>query len=323
MLAIDQRGSLRKMIGARRQTSSKDVTAEEMRRVKRIVTASIGPLATAVLTDPIYGYPAGADGLPPSTGLLLAAEVTGYEAANEQERRSRLLEEWSVEDALRTGADGVKLLVWHHPDASSETHRHQQDVVQALGEQCAASEMPFVLEAVTYALDGEDPKGESFARLKPDLVVDAARTYSDPRFQVTLLKLEFPANLKNVEEFQSSSFAADGVVYGLSEVRSACQRLNAAAGVPWVILSAGVDPDEFLENVRLANEAGSSGFLCGRVVWKHVLDAFPDESRMRALSETQGRRHFERIRNANDTAKPWHQHARFARVHVEQEITHV
>lgn len=137
--------------------------------------------------------------------------------------------------------------------------------------------MPFVLEVVTYPLRGQDKKGEAFARLKPELVADAARTYSEPRFHVDLLKLEFPANLKYAEEFQGASFAAGRAVYGLDEVRSACREVDSAAAVPWVILSAGVDSDEFIEDVRLANEAGASGFLCGRAVWKRIVDAFPDD----------------------------------------------
>ena len=142
-------------------------------------------------------------------------------------------------------------------------------------------------------------------------MVDGARAYSDPRFGVDLLKLEFPAHLKYVEEYQDHPFARGEVVGDLTDVEEACRRLDAAAATPWVILSAGVDPDEFVENIRLANAAGASGFLGGRAVWKRVVDYFPDEERMREFMQRDGRAHFRAIREANEKARPWYTHPRF------------
>ena len=311
MLAIDQRGSLQRMLGTHRGVAAEAVTGDEMSLVKRVVTASIAPLASAVLTDPLYGYPGSVDVIPPEVGILLALEITGYEAANEVERLSRLLEDWSVEDIQRVGADAVKLLIWHNPEASAATQRHQQEVVRSVGEACARNAKTYVLEIVTYSLDPRLAKGPDFARVKPDFVVDAAGTYADPAFGVDLLKLEFPADLKFTEEYQGHDFGKGTVVYDLATVEEACRRLDAASEVPWVILSAGVDPAEFTENIRLSNAAGASGFLCGRAVWKHVVDHFPHEENMRAFMESTGRRYFEQIREANEEAVPWQQHRRF------------
>lgn len=66
MLAIDQRGSLQKMIGARMQMSPERVGAKHLRLVKHFVTEAIAPLATAVLTDPLNGYPSSVEVIPPS-----------------------------------------------------------------------------------------------------------------------------------------------------------------------------------------------------------------------------------------------------------------
>ncbi len=43
---------------------------------------------------------------------------------------------------------------------------------------------------------------------------------------------------------------------------------NAASSAPWILLSAGVDFDEFAIQVRIACTAGASGFLAGRAVWQ-------------------------------------------------------
>src|SRR5690606_14632985 len=122
ILAIDQRGSLRRMSAPLPNGSTE---ADSMRRVKRAVTSAVAPYATAVLPDPLYGLGASIDVIPPDVGILLSLEKTGYEASNASERLSRMIDGWSVERILRCGADAVKLLIWHHPEASDATHRHQ------------------------------------------------------------------------------------------------------------------------------------------------------------------------------------------------------
>jgi tagatose 1,6-diphosphate aldolase len=308
MLAIDQRGSLLSMIAAQTGRAEAEVTAEEMTAVKRAITAAVAPLATAVLADPLFGYPQTEGDIPAGCGVLLAGEVTGYEAAGDGERRSRLLDGWTVEHTVRLGADAAKLLLWHNPEASAATHAHQQAVVESVGAACAAHDLPFVLEIVTYPMAGLQRGTADWACAKPALVADAAAVYSAPRFGVDLLKLEFPADLKYVEEYRDRPFASGEVVYGLDVVRDACTATNDASAVPWVILSAGVDPDEFVENVGLVGGAGASGFLCGRAVWKRVVEGFPSEARMRSLAAAVAAPAFARIRAANAHARPWTAH---------------
>ena len=54
-------------------------------------------------------------------------------------------------------------------------------------------------------------------------------------------------------------------------LRSACAALTKAISSPWVVLSSGVEPDEFPRAVELACKEGASGFLAGRAVWKPVI----------------------------------------------------
>ena len=49
------------------------------------------------------------------------------------------------------------------------------------------------------------------------------------------------------------SFYAGDSAYELAEVKEVCQKLDEASTLPWVILSAGVDIEEFIENVHLAS----------------------------------------------------------------------
>lgn len=312
MLAVDQRQSLRGMIAEQQKRSREAVPAEALTLVKRVVAETIAPLSSAILLDPVYGFPTALKRVPSYGGVLVSAEVTGYESVRSGERRSRLVDTWAPKRWREAGVDAVKLLLWHHPGVSDATRRHQENLVQQVGAQCAEAGLPLLLEAKVYALD-ETLTDEAWARKKPEYVIDAATTYSAPRFGVDMLKLDFPGDLKYTAAFRPphTSWGKDTAAYELSEVRGFCRRLDAAARVPWVILSAGVELDEFIRCIEFANAAGASGYLCGRTVWKHVLEAFPDEERMRRHMEGEGKQRFEAIRRANVAARPWHEHPRF------------
>jgi len=315
MMAIDQRGSLSNAIAKVTNRSAEQVSGEELARAKEVITRILAPYATAVLTDPIYGYPYSFQSMPQGIGLLLAHEETGYERSGPtgNERKTNLIEGWSVEKAQQAGADAVKLLLYYRPDTSEEVRRHQQDLVQRLGEECEQTCMPFLLELVSYALEEGGTNTDEFARKKPDLVIRSAREFSAPKYKVDVLKLEFPADLKRTREFCGGAF--DGqerqTVYELSEVREFCRQLNEAAGVPWVILSAGVDIEEFLIQVGLATEAGASGFLCGRAIWKDVVAFYPDVASMEKWLRSEGAYNFLRANAYAQRALPWFGHRRF------------
>jgi tagatose-1,6-bisphosphate aldolase len=70
-----------------------------------------------------------------------------------------------------------------------------------------------------------------------------------------------------------------------------------ATGVPWVLLSAGVDFPTFQRQAEIACEAGASGVVVGRAVWAEALEIAADAerewflntiavSRMRVLNDT-------------------------------------
>lgn len=301
MIAVDQRTSLKRML----DLSEVEAERRALQAVKRTVAQFIAPLATAILTDPIYGYPASLGAIPSGTGLMLAVEVSGYETAGDAERRSRLLEDFRVGDVSTAGADGAKLLIWHHPDASAETQEHQRGIVRRVGAACRKIGLPFILEIVPYGLSASKNSPEHLRR-KPELVLDGVRTYSAPEYGVDLFKVPFPADLKYTDSYQGTPYAKGSVLFERSEVEAVCRELNEAASAPWVILSAGVDPDEFIENVRIANAAGASGFLCGRAVWKKVVQHVPNEQEMARFMEEYGCVQFRRLREANAGAHSWY-----------------
>ena len=260
MMAIDQRGSMVQALADALNTDKTDVRYEDVAAIKTLITRILTPNATAVLTDPIYGHPYSITEVPRDVALLLAYEESGYvsEGVAENERLSNPIENWTIGKAQRAGADAIKLLAYYHPDASAETLEHQQAFVRHVGDACEKHDLPFLLELVSYALEGTT-KSAAFAKQKPDLVIRSVAEFIDPSYKVDILKLEFPADLKYTAAYQNASFYAGESAYELAEVKEACQKLDETSTLPWVILSAGVDIEEFIENVNLATDAGASG----------------------------------------------------------------
>lgn len=315
MLAIDQRGALQSMLSKVLGREPASIGAEELTTTKKVITRVLAPFATAVLTDPVYGYPASVEDIPGSVGLLLAHEQTGYEKSGPdgRERRSRLLEDWNAQKSRLAGANAAKLLIYYNPDASDETLKHQHSLVRALGEECERLELAYLLEIVTHPLAEPSADSPQFARKKPELVVRSAAEFSKPEYKVDVLKLEFPADLKYAYEYARGAFdrREREPVYDLKEVENWCARLDQACGTPWVILSAGVDIEEFLANVELAAEAGASGFLCGRAIWKDAVNLYPDVDAMESHLRTRGAYNFLRCNATAARARPWYEHRRF------------
>src|SRR5437870_473651 len=132
MIAMDQRGSLQKML---HPENPKAATYEEMEAVKLGVTEALAPHASGYLLDPEYGVASVVNRfvLPGRTGLLVALEQSGYEKKGNW-RLTTLLDGWSVEKVKRLGASAAKLLIFFNPDAPREIVDHDFNVFRGLVE---------------------------------------------------------------------------------------------------------------------------------------------------------------------------------------------
>ena len=65
-------------------------------------------------------------------------------------------------------------------------------------------------------------------------------------------------------------------------------RICREAGAPWVLLSAGVTPAQFLRVMRYAYAAGAHGFLAGRAIWASALQRYPDLPACEEVLRTEG-----------------------------------
>lgn len=244
VLAIDHRDNL---LAELNRHASAPLNDADFVGFKIQVIRALAPAASAVLTDPAYGLGPGIveGAIGGDVGLLSPLEITDY-SLHPSRRSLRLIPGWSVRKVKRVGAQGVKLLVYYNPRADSA--RRARDTVARIVEECHRYDLPLFLEPIAYSTDEHRP-------LTPDALlagmVDAAETFT--HMGVDVLKLQFPVD---------ASQAPDEYRW-----RAALAAVDAACGVPWVLLSGGVEFATFRRQVELACEAGASGVIVGRAVW--------------------------------------------------------
>src|SRR5437660_4873632 len=159
--AMDQRGSLMREIGKQGGAG----TPESLTEFKTAVTRALTPYATAILMDPEYGLPA-LRAKAPSAGVLLAYERSGYDADPEN-RMPDVLERWTVRRLVEAGANGIKVLIYYDPFDDADLNLRKQIVIERIGAECAASDVPLYVEPLAYKKGVVDEKGLEFAKKKP------------------------------------------------------------------------------------------------------------------------------------------------------------
>ena len=287
MCAIDHRGALRRALNKKDPDA---VSYQDIVDFKLDLCQTVAPFASAILLDPEYGagQAIAAGLLPGSKGLLVSMEKTGY-AGNSTARITKLLPGWSVKKAKRIGASAVKLLIYFRPDLKDVASK-QLDLVARLADQCLEEDIAFLVEPVSYPIEESGASSKKYAEIKPSLVIETARKIT--ALPIDVLKAEFPADIKFEQDEEK--------LLGL------CRELNQASRLPWVLLSAGVDFDSFRKQVKIACEAGASGFLAGRALWQEGAQIRSREERMDFFHNTAAPRLKELAEIADSYGKPWY-----------------
>jgi tagatose 1,6-diphosphate aldolase len=242
-LALDHRQNLRKANPA-------FVNDEELSHFKLDVVSALASDATAVLLDPeVSAAQAIAQyAIPKEIGLVVALESTGY-TGDTTARHAQIIPGWSVEKAKRMGASAVKLLVYYHPDSS--VANKTESFVRQVAEDCAKHDLLLMLEPLSYSLD---EKKKLTTEQKHYVVIETARRLTP--LNVDILKAEFPLARTEIDP---------------NLWKSACEEISSASCVPWILLSAAVDYETYLDQVTVACNAGASGIAVGRAVWQEAV----------------------------------------------------
>ncbi|EOW86942.1 tagatose-bisphosphate aldolase [Enterococcus dispar] len=288
-LAIDQRGALKKMINKYQDTEAQGVQIEDF---KKIVSSELTQYASSILLDPEYGLPA-AKVRAENAGLLLAYEKTGYDASTPG-RLPDILSIWSVKRLKEAGADACKFLLYYDVDECDEINDQKKAFMERIGSECAAEDLPFFLELVSYDANDANASTKEYAVKKPHKVIEMMKEFSKPRYGVDVLKMEVPVNMNYVE-----GYAKGEVAYTKEEAMAYFKEQSEATNLPFIFLSAGVSAELFQETLKFAKEAGSTfnGVLCGRATWANGVESFitGGEEAAKEWMRTQGRKNIEEL----------------------------
>ncbi len=269
VLAIDHRDSLRAVLPG-------EVSDAEITSFKLALLRGVGSRASGVMLEPEYSLPHAIEtgALAGSVGFMAALEAQGY-LQDPWAGPTVMMPGFSALDAKKLGASAAKLLLPYHPDRPEHAEQ-QRDVVAETAALCAELDLALLVEPVAFGMDGPDRR-----RIVTQTVGQLTGLGID------VLKLEFPGD------------PADPTGWA-----DACAAVDAAAAEPWVLLSSGVTFDQYEAQLRVAFEAGCSGFTGGRAIWRPASDA-SDTDRAEVISGEVVRR-FETLRAlAVETARPW------------------
>ncbi len=267
MVATDQNSAMMGLIQEARGDKKYNPTYDEMVDAKCELAAALAPHASGILIDAYYGALSAVASwsLPPRVGMLVRIEKSGEKftggPAKDLPKADYELG-LNVGKVKRMGADSVKLLAPFEP-TQHDSAEHQMAFVQEIYEECRRHDILLVLEPVAIefvkSLDenGKAVKESKKAKDKDGYVLRKARTVIDTARYLSrfcdVYKAEFPGTFG---------------VESNSQLEANLKELNAACERPWVLLSAGVDYDDFKKQVEMALAAGASGVLGGRAFWK-------------------------------------------------------
>jgi len=299
-VAVDQRGSLKKMLVA---DGHANVVDQDLDEIKTIVTDVLTPHASAILLDPEFGLEALQHRH--GKGLFLGYEKTGYDN-NVPGRIPEVLEHWSARRLVEAGADCVKVLLYYTPYEQPEVNDRKHAWVGRIGDECRALDVPYFVETVGYDVNGRGEDTAEYARLKPSIVQASMVEFSKQRYGVDVLKVEIPVSMKHVSG--TRSFAGEAA-YSKSEALDRLKEQQGVTKLPFIYLSAGVPISEFTESLELANEAesGYSGVLCGRAIWKEGIPVFAQHgpAAFRDWVSKTGVEYLARVNALLLSARPW------------------
>jgi sulfofructosephosphate aldolase len=247
IVAADQRNGMKAVM-----TDAPDgpgsVTVEQLADAKADLVRYLGNQAPAILLDPEVALPRVVDDatLARDTALVVGMDASGFETVDGL-RYTRYVEGVTARGVRELGGDVAKMLFYMRPDRQGSDSR-VGDEIRDLVKACEEEGLLLIVEVLTYRLDDESE--DDYRTAFPRLVADAARVAVECGAKV--LKLPYP-----------------GSAEGSAAVTA------AASGVPWAVLSAGVDHETFITQVEVAVANGARGAMAGRSLWRTASPSRP------------------------------------------------
>lgn len=220
----------------------RDLLPREVRTIKNEMLSYLEKQASAVLLDTNYGF-----GLESGKiGLILSLESTGYSKVNNY-KETKLLDGWDIGKIKKSGASGVKLVLYIDP-TSNESTKFAHDLAKKIAKTCLAFDLLFLIEPIV-------PKN---LKDRGGKILDAIICLSD--INADIFKIEYPG-------------------------KERIKEVNGLVQCPWTLLSGGADYKEFKEALRISCTLGCCGYVAGRTLWQEIGQKKSKRERQIFLSE--------------------------------------
>jgi sulfofructosephosphate aldolase len=268
VVAADHGSNLEEML----QAAGKPADPASVREFKRDLARAVAGRASALLLDPDVSLPSLVDENSIARDLGLVIRIESDDVDREDGLlRTLMIPHLGAGGVRRMGGAAAKIMVLVRADRE-DLDGYTARLVRSVLEECRSEDLLCVVEGMTYRL--ADEHEDVFAARRPQLIRECASFLA--ACGANLLKLEYPGS------------------------PAGCRAITDSVDIPWAVLSAGVDHDEFVVQLQHALDAGAIGFIAGRSLWKEVAVAEESE-RGRMLRDVTGRR-LEELRGLIDSA---------------------
>jgi tagatose-1,6-bisphosphate aldolase len=255
VVAMDQRNSMRKLLSNDEKVIA-SIGQKDLGKIKAGLVKYLGNHAPALLLDPLSAVPMVVDEgiLARDVALVVGMDASGYDQdPTSLLRQSKIIDGIDARRVRELGGTAGKLLAFMRADQKDDdlyASKLIKDTVADFNQE----DVLLVVEILVYKLPEETE--EEYQLRKPDLIIKAAQKSAECGAKV--LKLQYPGSAE------------------------ACAKITSILdGIPWAVLSEGVDHDVFCKQLRIALDNGASGAIAGRSLWKDCVSLDPDVTRER------------------------------------------
>ena len=266
-IAIDAGSGLKQALKDARKAFYQE---NDLETFKKLIITSLGQYATTILIDSEFG-PHLISKYPQQCSPMMAFEADVYHISDE-DRITKLPDNIKVSDFSRLGYKVLKFFMYYAPNDNIEINEQKQKIIENIGKECVKNNISFLMEPLVYD-PIKRPGSLDYAYLKPQLVENATKTFSNPKFNINYLKVEVPVDLSFVEGF------GDPIIKQKEAIKFFKDASIAASGIPLLYLSAGVSFEWFKASLNMAikAEVDCSGFMCGRAIWSEAIKVFGEQ----------------------------------------------
>ena len=285
ILALDHITTFRRVLAKRGLPNMSD---SEILAFKLSISDQAYDLVTGLIVDPWFGT--AVKDKYPSLKTYLKVE-SGWQpwTAGSKWRATTLLD--SIHDWIaKTQPDGLKLMIYYRPDAPPAVIGHQTEAAAAIGRISSELGLEYCLEPCSYPIQESTHESTESDRVealeRPRITVELAREFGRPEYKATVLKLDFPADLRYASGFESWPWFRNPPIYSTADIHEWCKQISGATSIPWTIMSSGASQSEFTQQLRIALRGGAAGYMCGQAVWAEALTMFENIETMARLADT-------------------------------------